>query len=665
MNRSLQEKVNQLRNTIREHDQKYYVLGAPTITDLQYDRLMQELQKLEAELGEPIPADSPTQRVGEQLTGDLQKVDHRVPMLSIENTYNIEELREFGARVAKLLPDEKIEWVVELKIDGVAAALIYEDGVFVRALTRGDGDTGDDITHNLRTLNDVPLRLSGDFPPLLEVRGEVYMKNSDLADLNQQRDKAGLETFANTRNTTAGVIRRKDPKEAASMKLRMFSHGIGYCEGLSATTYDQFLQDIGDYGLAPTPIVKKFKTFDAAVNWCDEFVQDLPHLDFEIDGLVLKVNDLAQREQLGNRSKTPRWLVAYKWEKYEATTTVNDIIVEVGKTGKLTPGAIFETVPIAGTRVSKASLHNYDEVERLDIRIGDTVLVEKAGKIIPRVVRVEKHLREGRPRKITPPTACPECQGELMKEPEGVDIRCINPACPAQFEERVVYYASRSAMDIDTLGEKRVGQLIEANLLNKLGDLYQLEKSELLKLEKVGETSADKLLAAIEESKKRGLARLLNGLTIFLVGDTVSELLAGHFGTMEALEQASIEEITAIEGVGPKIAESVNRFLNSEIGKETIVDLRAAGLDMTAPKREQASAVLAGKTIVVTGTLEKYTRDEIKDLIKQHGGKAGSSVSKKTDYLVAGEKAGSKLEKANKLGVEVLTEDQFGELIDG
>ncbi|MCR9119470.1 MAG: NAD-dependent DNA ligase LigA [bacterium] len=664
MSSKLRNQIEQLRAEIRDHDRRYYVEGKPIITDLEYDQRMQQLQAYEAELGEPIPADSPTQRVGEQLTGDLQKWDHRLPMLSIENTYNIEELREFGQRVEKLLPDEEIEWVVELKIDGVAAALIYENGLFVRGLTRGDGDTGDDITHNLRTLHDVPLRLSGDPPPLLEVRGEVYITNPDLADLNEVRAEQGKETFANTRNTTAGVIRRKDPQEAASMKLKMFSHGLGYCEGLTSKTYAEFLQAIGEYGLAPTPVVEVFPNFEAAVQWCDTFVQDLPSLDFEIDGLVLKVNDLQQRERLGNRSKTPRWLVAYKWEKYEATTTVKEIVVEVGKTGKLTPGAIFETVPIAGTRVSKASLHNYDEVRRLDIRVGDTVLVEKAGKIIPRVVRVEKHLREGTLPETPIPTVCPDCAGELMKEPDGVDIRCINPACPAQFEERVVYYASRSAMDIDTLGEKRVQQLISAGLLNRLGDLYRLKTDDLTDLEKMGERSAEKLVKAIADSKSRGLARLLNGLTIFLVGDTVSELLASEFGTIEALQAASIEAITDIEGVGPKIAESVHKFLHSEIGRDTIDDLQRSGVDMTAPKKERAGDSLQGKTIVVTGTLEKYTRDEIKNLIKQHGGKAGSSVSSKTDYLVAGEKAGSKLKKAEELGVKVLTEEEFGQLIE-
>jgi len=662
------QEIAKLCEQIRYHDRKYYVEAAPEISDLEYDRLLSSLKKLEAEHPDLVTPDSPTQRIGDQPVEHLPQVEHRVPMLSIDNTYSIEELREFGARTAKLLENEPIEWVVELKIDGVAVAIVYENGVLTRALTRGNGVVGDDITHNVRTVADVPLRLVGDdVPPVLEVRGEVYMTNSDLVKLNETQKQRGESPFANTRNVTAGSIRVLDPRICAERRLRVFCHGIGYCEGLKCTTHAEFLDEIGGYGLPPTPMVESFPTFDAAVKHCDEIIERLHELDFEVDGLVLKVNRFEQRERLGARSKSPRWLVAYKWEKYEAATRLNDINVQVGKTGAITPVAELEPVQLAGTTVSRASLHNADEIRRKDIRVGDVVVVEKAGKIIPHVVRVEKHERKTDPPKYKFPKNCPECSTRLVKDEGGVYIRCPNFQCPAQLKERIRYFASRNCMDIEGLGDKLVEQLVENGVVTGYGDLYRLTLQKLLPLERMGKKSAENLLAGIDASKDRGLARLLNALSIRHVGGRVSAVLAESFGSMDELEKATVERLAEVNEIGEIIAESVQDFLHSEHGAEAVEELRQLGVNMEAPKKEDDAGepALAGKTFVVTGTLTKYTRDEVRELIERHGGRASSSVSGKTDYVLAGEKAGSKLAKAEKLGVPVISETDFEQMIGG
>lgn len=661
-----QREIEQLRKQIRYHDRKYYVEASPEISDLEYDRLMDRLKKIEAEHPELVTPDSPTQRVGEQPVDHLPQVEHRVPMLSIDNTYSIEELREFGQRSARLLEDESIEWVVELKIDGVAAAIIYENGLLTRALTRGNGVVGDDITHNVRTVSDVPLRLTGDdVPAVLEVRGEVYMTNSDLVKLNEQQKQKGEPPYANTRNVTAGSIRVLDPRICAERRLRVFCHGVGHCEGLKSTAHSEFLKKIADYGLPPTPMVESFPTFDAAVRHCEEIIERLHELDFEVDGLVLKVNDFDQRERLGARSKSPRWLVAYKWEKYEAVTRLNAINVQIGKTGAITPVAELEPVQLAGTTVSRASLHNADEIERKDIRVGDVVVVEKAGKIIPHVVRVEKHERKSRLPTYDFPVECPECDTRLVKDEGGVYIRCPNLQCPAQLKERIRYFASRNCMDIEGLGDKLVDQLVESGLVSGYGDLYRLSLEGLVQLERMGQKSSENLLAGIESSKERGLARLLNALSIRHVGGRVAAVLAENFGSMDELTEATPEGLAEINEIGEIIAESVYGFLLSDHGKAAIDELRTLGVDMEAPKKEAESGegVFIGKTLVVTGTLSKYTRDQAHELIERHGGRASSSVSKKTDYVLAGEKAGSKRAKAEKLGVPVIGEDEFESLI--
>jgi DNA ligase (NAD+) len=664
---SVEQKIERLGDEIRGHDRRYYVDAAPTITDREYDKLLEELRKLETAHPKLITPDSPTQRVGGEPVTSLPSVRHRVPMLSIENTYNEEELRQYGARISKLLNGEDVEWVVELKIDGVAASVLYEDGRLVRGATRGDGQTGDDVTHNIRGVLGVPLRLSGrDLPKELEVRGELYITNSDLVAINEKRQAAGEALYANTRNLASGGIKLLDPRESAERKLRYFAHGIGETSGLTVKTHMEFLEELGAWGLPPTPHVKCFPSFDAAVEHCHTLIEELHELDFEVDGFVLKVNRFDQRERLGATSKSPRWLVAYKFEKYEATTQVANIRVQIGKTGAITPVADLEPVQLAGTTVSRASLHNADEIARKDVQVGDTVVVEKAGKIIPHIVRVEKHLRPDDAKAFKFPTKCPECGTKLVKDEGGVYIRCPNSTCPAQLRERVRYFASRSAMDIEGLGDKLVDQLVSKQLVKTYADLYRLTVDELAELDRFGEKSAKNLVENIEASKKRGLARVLNALSIRHVGNRVAAVLAEHFGTMETLAEAGVEELAEVNAVGEVIAQSVYDFVHGKYGAAAIAELADAGVVMKgdrAAAKKAAAGPLAGKTLVVTGTLQKYSREEIQELIAKHGGRAASSVSKSTDYLVAGEKAGSKLEKAMKLGVKVLTEEEFEGLI--
>lgn len=660
------QRIAELRQQLRYHDQKYYVDAAPEISDLEYDRLLLELRNLEQKFPELVTSDSPTQRIGDRPVEHLTQVQHRVPMLSIENTYTLDDLREFGARTSKLLDGEPIEWVVELKIDGVATSLVYKQGQLVRAITRGDGRVGDDITHNIRTIGDVPLRLHGErVPEVLEVRGEVYMTNSDLATVNEEQKSRGEPVFANTRNCSAGTIRLLDPRICARRRLRFFGHGVGYCIGLRSQSHADFLREIAEYGLPSTPFAEKFGDFPAAVEHCERLIERIGELDFEIDGLVLKVNQFAQREQLGARSKSPRWVIAYKFEKYEADTRLLKIVVQVGKTGAITPVAELEPVQLAGTEVSRASLHNAEEIARKDIREGDRVVVEKAGKIIPHIVRVHKHERTSELPPFEFPTHCPACQAILVKDEGGVYIRCPNPHCSAQWKERLRFFASRGAMDIEGLGDKLVEQLVDNQLVLSYGDLYRLTLERLLVLERMGRKSAENLLQGIEASKQRDLARLLNALSIRHVGARVATVLASHFGSMENLQRATLEQLGEVPEIGPAIAGSVYDFLHSEYGQSTIEDLRHCGITMEASQqlRPKNDGPLQGKTLVVTGTLTRLTRDEVHALIEQHGGRAASSISKSTDYLIAGENAGSKLEKARKLGVPVLSEEEFQSLL--
>jgi len=665
MDQDIRRQANELRELIRFHDRKYYVEAVAEISDLEYDKLLEQLKQLESEYPELVTPDSPTQRIGDEPVDHLSSVEHRLPMLSIDNTYNLEELEKYSNRIASLVDEEEIPWVVELKIDGVAASVIYEDGLLVRGVTRGNGVTGDDITHNIRTIGSIPLRLHTDDPPaVLEVRGEVYMTNMDLAQLNERQQQRDEPPFKNTRNATAGCIRLLDPRICAERGLRMFCHGSGHCEGIRSDSHSDFLDEIRGFGLPATPHVKRFDSFKKAVAHCQEMVETIEQLDFEVDGLVLKADRFSDRQRLGQTAKSPRWVVAYKSERYEAITRLDDIQVQVGKTGTITPVALLQPVELAGTTVSRASLHNADEIDRKDVRIGDVVVVEKAGKIIPRIVRVEKHERTRSLPKFSFPVKCPACDTALVKDEGGVYIRCPKFSCPAQLKERIIFFASRNAMDVEGLGDKLVEQLVESGLVIDYADLYRLEKEQLVDLERMGERSSEALLEGIEQSRSRGLARLLNALSIRHVGARVAAIMAENFPTVEKLQQATVEQLSDTPEIGPIIAESVHAYLHGEQGSRTISDLLSVGIEMTAPRKEAAaSQLLAGSTFVVTGTLVKFTRNDIHQLIEQNGGKTSSSISAKTSYLVAGDKAGSKLAKAEKLGVTILSESDFSQLL--
>lgn len=670
MTQSVKNRIEWLRREIERHNYLYYVEARPEISDLEFDRLLQELQQLEAEHPEYASPDSPTQKVGGEPIEGFQTVVHRVPMLSIDNVYDEAEIDEFDARVRKLLHTDAVEYTLEYKIDGVAIALIYERGAFVQGVTRGDGRRGDDITANARTLRGVPLRLRGhDLPAVLEVRGEAFISNSDFAQIRVEQEKSGEQPFANPRNATAGALKLLDPKLCASRRLRFLAHGIGYVEGGDFTGHLQFLQWLRHAGVPISPGVQSATGIEQVHHRAAQMIEDIHTLDFEVDGLVIKVNDFALRDRLGSTTKSPRWLIAYKWEKYEAVTRVRSIEVQVGKTGTLTPVAHLEPVEIAGTTVSRASLHNRDEIQRLGVRIGDWVVVEKAGKIIPHVVRVEMHRRDGSERPFKFPHKCPECGTAAVQDEGGVYIRCPNPSCPAQLRETLRFFGSRSAMDIEGLGIKLVEQLVDSGLVRSLPDLYRLKerRQELLALERMGEKSVDNLLAGIEASKSRPLWRLLTGLNIRHVGQRNAQILADRFGTLREIMRQTEESLAEVEDIGPVIAHSVHSFFNSKVGRELVDELERLGLNLGEPVEEGATTSkrpLAGKTIVVTGTLSRFGRDEVKELIHRLGGKAAGSVSRKTDFVVAGENPGSKLDKANELGVPVLTEAEFLKLVD-
>lgn len=664
---SLKAEVEHLRAELWRHNRLYYVEAKPEITDLEYDRLLKRLEKIEHEHPELDAPDSPTHKVGGEPIEGFTQVEHRVPMLSIENVYEEAGVRKFDADVRKALGEGvQPEYTIEFKIDGVSLALIYEHGVLTTAVTRGDGRKGDDVTNNARTIHGLPLRLIGDdVPPVIEIRGEAYISNPDFAHIRATQIQAGEEPFANPRNSCAGALKLLDPKLCAARRLRFFAHSVGFSQGVAFQTHHDFLEAVRGFGVPTTPRVKTLPNMDATLEYAHELMDSLHELDFEVDGLVIKVDSLEQREQLGRTSKAPRWVVAYKWEKYEATTKLEQIEVQVGKTGALTPVAHLTPVEIAGTTVSRASLHNRDEIERLGLRIGDWVVVEKAGKIIPHVVRVEEHRRTGHERHFHFPTHCPVCNTEAVKDEGGVYIRCPNPQCPAQLREWLRFFASRGAMDIEGLGTKLVEQLTESGLIKSLPDVYRLHerREELIGLERMGEKSADSLLRGIEESKSRPLWRLLVGLNIRHVGTRTAQILADRFGTLDEIMRQNEEQLATVDEVGEIIAKSIHGYFASHAGRTLIEELRGFGLHFGEPLPERPAELeppkLAGLTIVVTGTLTKFTREQIQELIHQHGGKPSGSVSKKTSFVVAGENAGSKLTKAQELGVPVLTETEF------
>ena len=659
-------RVEALRREIERHNYLYYVKAQPEIGDREFDRLLEELAALEAAHPELVTPDSPTQRVGGETVEGFPTVVHRVPMLSIANTYNEGDVREFDGRIRRLLPEEAIEYVVELKFDGVAVSLWYENGCFVRGATRGNGRVGEDITANLKTVRQIPLRLAceGGPPAVVEVRGEVYMSHKSFQRVNADRERNDEARFANPRNATAGSLKLLDPRIAAKRGLLIFAYSAGYLEGVSFDTHWQTLEALRGFGFPVNEHVQLCSGIDEVLKACAEWETKRRELPYEVDGLVVKVNSREQQERLGATSKAPRWVMAYKFAPDEAETTVMEVGVQVGKSGVLTPVARLEPVLLSGTTVQNATLHNFEEVARKDVRVGDRVIVQKAGEIIPQVVRVLKEMRKKKTRPVAPPTKCPECRGAVEKDDQGVYWRCVNPLCPAQRKERIWYFAARTGMDIEGLGPAVIEQLVDRKLVHDYADLYSLRLEDIEALERMGGKSAQNLLDALEKSKSRGLAPLLAALGIRHVGVHAADVLAAEFGSLDRLAEASVAELEIIHEIGPVMARTIADFFGKAETRKLINDLKKAGVKTTseAPVRAAASPLL-GKRVVVTGTLATYSRKEIEDLIKQLGGRPASSVSKKTDFVLAGESPGSKVAKARQLGVTVISEQEFNEMI--
>jgi len=711
------ERIEELRREIRRHDHLYYVRAAPEIDDRQYDRLLAELQDLEAQYPLLVTPDSPTQRVAGEPIGGFETVTHAVPMLSIDNTYGRDDLAEFDARVRRALGDRSFQYLAEPKIDGVAASLRYEAGRLALAATRGDGRRGDDVTANVRTIRSVPLCLDGPgVPDVVEVRGEIYWPRGAFDACNARRAADGQAVLANPRNGTAGTLKQLDPKVVAERGLAFLAHGLGELSAPLAPTADQTLKTLSGWGIPVSPHARLCADLDEAWDAVRHWLEIRHQVDYETDGMVVKINELALREDLGATSRYPRWCIAYKYDPERAQTVLRSVDCQVGRLGTITPVAHFEPVQLGGTTVSSASLHNFDQIERLGLRVGDTVLVEKAGEIIPQVVGVDHAARPDQAPPVAAPQACPACQSELAWEapppgyaafqcrnsscgqfmarrrdkaekvrgkdpaecsecgqarrcvPHLSALRCINPECPAQFRERLKFFAARGQMDIDTLGPAVINQLVDSGMVTHFADLYVLEGPRVAGLERMGDKSAENLLAAIERSKIRGPGRVLAALGIRHVGGRAAEVLAEHFGDIDAIIAASAEDLAEIDEIGPVIAASVREFFDSPAGLETVRRLCETGVVTTADRpadhdADGAELPLAGKTVVITGTLVNFSRGQAQQAVKDAGGRAASSVSKNTDFVVAGDKAGSKLSKAQTLGVEVIDEQEFGRRI--
>ncbi len=661
MAKDVKKQIEQLRSEIRRHDYLYYVLNQPEISDREYDRFFTELKLLEEANPRFITADSPTQRVSGRPLEGFKSVRHAVPMLSIDNTYNADELRAFDERVRKQLGSGDYDYVVELKIDGVAVSLRYEKGGLIRAATRGDGDVGDDVTANVRTIKAVPLVLLGGkgIPDVLEIRGEVYMPTKAFVELNKQKEKAGEQSFANPRNATAGALKLLDSRITAKRNLSFFAYATGEVSRPLADNHYQTLQKFKKFGLPANPEIRRAKDINEALKICLSWSDKKSKLDYQIDGMVIKVNRFDQQGILGATGRAPRWCISYKFAAEQAETVVESIDVQVGKGGTLTPVANLTPVLLAGTTVKRATLHNFDQVGRLDVRQGDTVVIEKAGEIIPQVIEVKKQMRPRGTKPVEPPKKCPNCGSPVAKDKEGVYIRCLNPNCLGQLKERLRYFAGRGQMDIENLGDVLIEQLVDNGLVKDFADLYKLQKAELAALERMADKSAAKVVEAIEASKTRPLWRFITALGIRHIGGQSAQILAEYFGSLDALMAADKEALEAIDQIGPKMAESVYEYLGDKKNRAVIDGLLAEGVKPERSKLKKRSGKLAGKTVVVTGTLKNFTRQQAEQAIRDAGGKPSSSVSKKTDFVLAGEEPGSKLAKAQKLGAKVISEKQF------
>jgi DNA ligase (NAD+) len=655
------EKIQKLREDVVFHEKKYYVENNPQISDYEFDMLIKELTNLERQFPELITPESPTQRVGEQPIEGFVSIEHSTPMLSLDNCYTMEELREFEERIQKIIPEEKITYVAELKIDGLGISVIYRDGKFAQAITRGDGLRGDDVTTNVKTIRSFPLTIpqSGE----LEARGEIFLPFPSFRKINRRREKEGFPQFANPRNAAAGSIRLLDPKEVASRMLDVFLYTL-FEEGEEKNDQWQSLQVMKKLGFKTNPHSRRCTSLDDVFSFYEEWKERRDALDYDVDGIVIKVNSIAQQKQLGSTAKFPRWAISFKFPARQATTQIKDIVVQVGRTGALTPVAVLEPVKLSGTTISRSTLHNEDEIKRKDIRIGDFVLIERSGDVIPKVVNVIKEKRTGKEVPFKFPKECPVCHTIAFRSEDEAISRCINPSCPAKLKESLRHYSSRRAMNIETLGESLVNQLIEKKLVRTIPDLYTLKYEDLMDLERMGPKSSSNLLDEIERSKERELARLIYALGIRFVGERTAQAIASFYKDLHSLMKATTEKLIQIEDVGPKVAESIVFFFQQPENKLLIDKLFDAGINFySQDKGESEAGILSGLTFVLTGKLTKFSREEARKEIEQRGGTVTSTVSGKTDYVIAGNDPGSKLEKAKGLGVHVLDEGEFLTLI--
>ena len=659
------KKIERLRGEIYYHDHKYYIDNNPEISDYEYDQLMRELKRLEERHPSLRSSNSPTQRVGGMSEEGFPTVQHSVPMLSLENAYSEEEVREFEKRLHRELPGEDFQYVVELKVDGVSVSLMYEDGELQRGSTRGDGSRGDDITANLKTIHTIPLKLRKKVRGRIEVKGEIYIARSGFQQLNRKREQKGDSLFANPRNAAAGSLKLLDPRITSQRRLDGFIYALPYTVELKIpSTHMECLEKLREWGFRVNPHLRLCKNIDEVLTYCRSWAKRREELDYEVDGMVIKVNNIDQQMRLGSTARNPRWAIASKFQAKQATTVIRDIILQVGRTGALTPVAVFEPTPLAGTTIIRATLHNEDEIRRKDIRIGDTVIIEKGGDIIPQVVKVIESKRSGREREFSIPKECPVCGARVIKLEDEVVSRCVGSSCPAQLKEKIAHYAQRTAMDIDGLGIKLIEQLVDNRIILDVSGLYNLGLLTLSSLERMGEKSAQNLLAQIEKSKSQSLRRLIFALGIRYVGAGGARILADNFFSLETLATASSEDLEKMPEIGPRIAQSILLFFREEKNRELLAGLKKWGVRMDEEREKRRAISLSGKRFVFTGSLEHYTRQEAQDLVEKIGARTVNSVSQKIDYVVVGENPGSKYDKAKALEVKTITEKEFMELTE-